>query len=152
MFWVIHAILGVYFGFYFKSVWLVVLVGLVSHFFLDWVPHWDCFDHDSFRKNYVPKIDKKQFFVRTFDGLLAIAAISFFYVQTGESLVLIGAFAALFPDISKLFYFTRLRDVGWYKRYLLFHSAIQNDADLKLGLFTQFLALVIFLMLILNII
>jgi len=147
---VVHALLGAYFGIKFESIWLVVVVGLLSHFVLDWIPHWDGgFDHKTFRKGYVARLNKGLVFLRTMDGLLMVLIVVLLYLRFDSGFVVIGAFAALFPDVVKIGYFIGLRNKKWYKSYLLFHSNVEHEVNPVLGLFTQVVAVGILLWLIL---
>jgi len=146
MFLVIHVLLGALIGLSFNSVLLVVVLAFVSHFLLDMVPHWDgAFDLAHFKKHFVP-IYKKSFVYQTvIDIVLVLLVTILLYNHFGSGLVVIGAFAAVFPDVLKLGYFTKLKKYRWYRNHLMFHADIQGEASWLPGMLTQFLTLLVLL-------
>ena len=145
MLYFIHGIVGAVFGSYFSNIWVIILLGILSHFILDMVPHWDgVFDKKLFAKKGKLSVSRKMLYTRIIDGLFTICLVVYF---ASNKLVLIGILTSLIPDLIKIFYFTPLRRSKIYLGYLKFHSKIQKEVDWKLGLLTQAIVLVLALIL-----
>ena len=146
MFLFIHVLLGTLVGISFSSAAIVFLLGFLSHFLLDVIPHWDNnFDIASFKKYFHVRIDKLLVFIVLADWLFSIFLIFLLYDYFSTGLVIIGAFGAILPDALKIGYFTPLRNKRWFRKHLLFHAHIQKDVGLAPGIATQLVALAILL-------
>lgn len=154
MFWVLHILLGMVIGLEFKSAWLIIPIAFLSHFLLDYIPHWDgFFDKEYFNKTGVAKINKIDVIIRTIDFVfIVLITISFYYMYIipgstiNKTNLILGAFMALLPDLVKLGYFTKLNKKSTYNKYLKFHSRIQKDVNWKKGLIIQGILLIILLL------
>lgn len=155
MFWVIHILFGIVIGLEFHSAWLIIPIALLSHFILDYIPHWDgFFDKEYFQETGIARITKRDFIVKFIDFSFMVLITVFFYyiyIRGGSSLIdksdlVLGAIMALLPDIVKIGYFTRLKRKKSFNNYLHFHSRIQKDISWKKGLITQGILLVILLL------
>lgn len=138
----IHVLLGGLIGEYSHSVLLIVLLSLVSHFILDMIPHWDGgdFDRKLFHKTGMVFSGKISVFINIFDLLLGVFLLSFLYKEFHSKLMILGAFAAIAPDLAKIGYFTKLKKNKKYMNYLVFHDKIQNNTGWKIGLAVQIIA------------
>lgn len=154
MFWVIHILLGMVIGLEFHSAWLIIPIALLSHFILDYIPHWDgFFDKELFRETGIARITKRDVIVKTIDfTFMILITILFYYMYiTGGSTIdksnlILGAFMALLPDFIKIGYLTRLKKRKTFHNYLHFHSKIQRDVTWKKGLIIQGILLIILLL------
>jgi hypothetical protein len=139
MFVIIHALFGGLIGEYFHSVLFVVLFSLMSHFFLDMIPHWDGggFDKKIFNKTGMAFVSKLNIFLHVIDMAICLVLISFLYKEYHSKLMVLGAFAGIIPDIAKIGYATKLKRNRHYMGYLKFHSRIQREVNWRLGLAVQ---------------
>lgn len=115
---VIHALFGSVIGFWFHNTWLVFILGIISHYFLDFIPHWD----------YLSKIGKepdkiKKIFIDSFASSLIIFLVVLSQPQEFFS-ILAGAIGALLPDILQFFYL--IMDVKWLEPTYRFHHKIHK--------------------------
>ena len=150
MFMIIHALIGGLFGDYFHSVSLIIILSLLSHFLMDMIPHWDGpFDRALFHSKGEVKVEKIQIVLHFFDLIFSLLIILILYLEFDNSLIILGGFVSIFPDIIKAGYFTRLRKRKWYMNHLKLHSKIQNEIGWKLGLITQVIILIFVLIFIL---
>lgn len=137
MFYFVHLLVGGLIGKYFPNIYFVIIASFIIHFILDILPHWDGFwDKKNYKKNYGKKIPKKTLIIEFTD--IAITILLFIWlINFHNSLILIGGFFCILPDILKLFYLTPLKNYNFYKKYLAFHTKIQNDANFFAGISTQ---------------
>ncbi|MBS3075570.1 hypothetical protein J4429_03865 [Candidatus Pacearchaeota archaeon] len=139
MFLLIHVLTGGLIGEYFHSIIFVILFSLLSHFFLDMIPHWDGgdFDRKLFNKTGMAFVGKISIILTVIDTIIGIFLIFFLYKEFHSRFVLAGAFAAMIPDIAKFGYLTKLKHNRHYINYLKFDSRIQKEANWKFGLVIQ---------------
>ncbi|MFA6022482.1 MAG: hypothetical protein WC781_00160 [Candidatus Pacearchaeota archaeon] len=146
MFYLIHALAGIFIGKSLNSLILISLLAFISHFLLDMIPHWDGhFDKSDFIKSGKAKIKKSTFLLRAVDGILGISAIIFFYYQFNLIGVLIGGFFAVLPDMIKIGYYSKLKNNKYFNNYLKFHAKIQRDVSRNFGIIIQILISLIIL-------
>lgn len=154
MFWIIHILFGMVIGLEFHSAWLIIPIALLSHFILDYIPHWDgFFDKELFQETGIARITKRDVIVKTVDfSFMILISIYFYsmYIESGltvnKTYLLLGAFMALFPDFVKIGYLTRLKKRKSFQSYLHFHSKIQRDITWKKGLIIQLILLIILIL------
>jgi hypothetical protein len=146
MFLLIHALVGEALGIYFHSAALIILIGILGHFLLDMVPHWDGnFDREHFKNYSVIKCNKKLVYLRMTEVIATFMFIYFIYTGFGDKFMLLGAIASILPDLANIGYFTKLKNKKSYNKYLQFHSGIQKDCGLLFGLLTQLVVFVVFM-------
>jgi hypothetical protein len=144
---IVHLLLGGIIGEEFHSLFAIFILGLLSHFILDLIPHWDgYFDKRGFEKNGRAEILRKDVIIHLLDVVFVVIAFTFF-VDTKA--IAVGCFAAVLPDLVKLGYFTPLKRNKNFKRYLKFHSKIQKDVSLKRGLLIQAILIVLLVIILL---
>ncbi|MDD5193011.1 MAG: hypothetical protein PHF67_00325 [Candidatus Nanoarchaeia archaeon] len=145
MFMLIHTLIGGLIGDYFHSVLFIILLSIASHFFIDMIPHWDGGDFDKglFHKTGMVFVGKLSTIVHVVDLIVCIFLMTFLYKEFHSKLMLIGAIAAIVPDIAKWGYATKLKRNRHFMNYLKFHAKIQKDANWKLGLFIQIAILIL---------
>ena len=154
MFIFIHLILGLLIGLSFKSALTITVIAILSHFLLDYIPHWDgWFDKEYFERNGHAKINWRDIYVVSIDIAASIICMFVFWhftflnhISYNKTNVAMGAFMSILPDIVKLGYFTRLKNNEKYLNYLTYHAKIQkapDEVDWKLGIVTQIILLMI---------
>jgi len=143
----IHILLGALIAVKLENLLLIAALCIIGHFVLDIIPHWDgFFDNKNFILMDHAALKKKDVFLQAID-VTASAFILIFLTQSLGSVVFIGAFFSLLPDIMKLGFVTRLRKRSWYMKLLKFHARIQRETGPILGLISQLVIAVIILML-----
>jgi hypothetical protein len=144
MFYIVHILAGAVIAKFFPNVFLIIILGLVSHFLIDAIPHKDSIvDKDSFKRNYKVKITKNLILFESIEILINILVIIYLLIYFKSLLMLFAIFVSLLPDIIKIGYLTRLKNNNLFKKYMLFHSRIQKDVSWKLGILIQIIFLFI---------
>ncbi len=117
MFITIHATSGAYIGELVHNPVLAFLMGVISHFILDFIPH----DDSKFTKDNKLRL----FFVGLIDGLIAVFYL--FMLRSRIDLfslsIMAGVAGAVIPDIPWLIYklFNAKRLEGYYNFHKIFH-------------------------------
>ena len=146
MLYFVHILIGALIGKLFPELWIIVILSLIFHFILDIIPHWDSvFDIEHFKNSYKINLTNKFFIVELIDMLISINLILFIFLKFDNTLMILGAFFSLFPDIVKLGYLTSLRKSKLFKKYLHFHTKIQTEINWKWGLAIQLIFSIILL-------
>lgn len=144
MFYIVHVLAGAAIAKFFPNIFLIIILGLASHFLIDAIPHKDSvINIDSLKKNYNIKITKKVVLFELTEILINILVIIFLLVYFKDLLMLFAIFVSLLPDIAKVGYLTKLKDNKLFKRYMLFHLKIQKDVSWKIGILIQLIITVI---------
>src|SRR3989344_2590532 len=134
MFYIIHVLAGAAIAKFFPNILLIIILGLISRFLIDAIPHRDSLiDRDSFKKFYKVKITKKAVLFESIEALINLLIIFYIWIYFKNLLMLFAIFISLLPDIIKIGYLTRLKDNEFFKKYMLFHSRIQKDVSWSLG-------------------
>lgn len=136
MFYLVHILAGALIGRYIPSLWIVIILSIISHFILDIIPHWDGFTNKP-SKEYKLQINKKRIIIRTADMLMSIVLVSILFTKSSSTIMFIGIFFSLLPDLTKILYFTPLKNTKIIENYMHFHAKIQGKANWKLGLIIQ---------------
>lgn len=137
MFYFIHILSGALIAKYFPSLWPVIILSIISHFILDIIPHWDG----------AGKLTKQKIIIEIADILVGIVTISILFTKFNSTLMLVGIFFSLLPDMLKIFYFTPLKNTNLVQGYMKFHSKIQGKASVVTGLITQLITVIILIIL-----
>jgi len=146
---IIHALLGILIASHTSSKILILILGIVSHFILDMIPHWDGpFNREEFKRTGKAKINKLNAFLRIIDAILVISLVYYIAGTPEDGLLIFSIFSALLPDIIKIGYITKLKNNKHYMNQLKFHAKIQKDADWRLGLIIQLIIALIIIYLI----
>jgi hypothetical protein len=146
MFLLIHALVGGTIGLYFHSAALIILIGILSHFLLDTVPHCDVgFDREHFKIYSEAKFKKNTVYLALLDIAVTGVFILILHYHFHIPHITLGAFAAIIPDLASIGYFTRLKHKAKYKRYLHFHNNLQRDAGFISGILTQLAVFIVFM-------
>lgn len=113
-----HMLVGAIVGSRMKNIWSVFVLSLASHYFLDFLPHWD----------YLNKIDPDNLIHLTkigIDVILGFALViilSLKYSRKTRELIFFGAGVAIFPDFLN-FIHVNLK-LEWLKTVVDFHNLI----------------------------
>jgi len=125
---------------------LAIPLAFGSHFVLETVPHWNPHLNSELKKH--GKITKQSVQVVIFDSCLALALGSFIAYQalpnTAHALtIFFASFASVLPDVVEGPYFFLKYKNRLVMKWISFQKSIQNDADVVLGLSTQFITIAI---------
>jgi len=151
MFYIIHILAGAVIAKYFPSLWLIIILSLISHFLIDMIPHKDNIMKVKLTKNnYNIRLTKNVAVFEISGILLSILFLMFIISKSQNSLMLAGIFFSLLPDAVKIFYFTKIRNSRIFRNYMHFHSVIQTDAGWFLGILTQAVMALILIILLLK--
>ena len=151
-----HIIVGAAIGNKIHNFWLVAILGIVSHFVMDQIPHWDHHAPDyiiSFKKTKRIKYLIKFLILMIVDGIvgLLVVVISLYFKNALNfyllKFVIVGIFFATLPDI--LLGFSYIMDKykiskDYIRFHHFFHSKTQKEGKITfLGLFTQILIIIV---------
>lgn len=146
MFMIIHALLGIIIASNFHSKILILILGILSHYLLDMIPHWDGdFDREDFKKTGIPKVVKTTVVLHTINYLFIFWLIYSLAEVPHGGLLILGVVAAILPDIANLVYPTRLKNNKKYISHLKFHARIQTDSSRTFGIIIQIILALIFI-------
>jgi hypothetical protein len=120
-----HSLVGAAIGVNVSYPPLAFLLGFISHFLLDAIPHCDGPDDVLNRKE---SSSFRQYLVVTIDGVVAIIAIIYFGLHTENSGFYWGALGGIFPDIIDNVPILKeyTRKIKGFEKFHLFHSWIQS--------------------------
>ena len=122
MFLTIHSTVGVIIGEQTNSIWLAFILGFISHFIFDIIPHGDKKPEE---KKTIPKLKRWLFRAGFIDGTVMTITLLLIWQNNlvGNLLpVLAGVIGAVAPDIlSVLYLFTQH---SWLKIPYLIHKAV----------------------------
>lgn len=112
-----HMLVGAAIGSQGPNLWVVFSLGFISHFILDFLPHWDYLD--------TIKVDKPSHLIKIFLdvvlGSLLVLILIWFYPQN-ILMIMTGLVAVLLPDCLEFLYNTfRFRIL---RSFSLFHHRI----------------------------
>jgi hypothetical protein len=146
MFYIVHVLAGAVIAKYFPNIFIIMLLGLISHFLIDAIPHRDSlFTKEFFKKSYKLKIGDKGVLLEIIDFLIIILLIIFIQIKFDNLLMLFSIFVSLLPDIIKIGYFARLNNNKIFRKYIYFHLKIQKEIPWIPGLLTQLIVSLIFI-------
>lgn len=151
MYLTIHAAAGVLIGSYINSSIVSFLIGFISHFFLDMLPHRD--GHISTKGHNAKSLRKKYFnkiiALVYFDLCLAIIVAAALFTNNGHFItkpIIWGMIGAILPDIFQALSFLRSKN-RFFKKFNEFHNFIhyspQKPISIIVGHFSQILTLIV---------
>lgn len=144
-----HIIVGAVIGSKIQNIGLIVFLGLLSHFILDKVPHWDysvsvyikSFRQIKSLKSLIPLASKI-----SIDGIVGLLIV--FFVLGYSPFILLGIFISILPDFvlgSILFFghnkFSK-KISDFHEKFLHFKHKSENEITF-LGLATEILTIII---------
>jgi len=139
-----HALLGAAIAVKLGNPALSIPIAFASHFILERVPHWN--PHLNYETDKYGKPTKRSTIIVVIDSSLALilgSAIAFSQPNTTMIIgTLLSAFAAVLPDLIEApYFFLKVRNNEYIKRWIKFQRGIQVDAPPFLGLLTQVLTI-----------
>jgi len=151
-----HLLIGAAIGFKVKHFGWIIFLGIISHFFLDIIPHWD-YENKEFKvfsKNKSYKSLLGFFLKIVIDSLIGLIILFFVIWQKNITnskyllYILIGILASLLPDIISVFNKLIPNKLHILKVYETFHEEIfHNPQHIKkptfIGLGTEILTSII---------
>lgn len=152
MFLTVHAASGIFIGSQVSIPWLAFLIGYISHWLLDFIPHGDekLIDRTKYTEQ---ELKWKLFYGATLD---TIGIIALFYILTSTetvtltSSILWGMLGAVAPDylwgLHKVTHIKVLKPI--HKIHNWFHLKLTNNLPFKFGSLVQLTTLITFLLLI----
>ncbi|MFH1508940.1 MAG: hypothetical protein ABIE68_02140 [bacterium] len=120
-------------GILMPNYWFLVIIGIISHFFLDNIPHWQ----EEMDSNYVPT--KKTFIRILIDVPLGLLFVWWVVTLFPEytSFIIFGTFIQFLPDFIDLLRYLPKRFNGFILWYIKWHDSIQNEPRGVFGIITQ---------------
>lgn len=152
MFLTVHASSGIFIGSQITTPWLAFIIGFISHWFLDTIPHGDekLIDKSKYTES---QLKKRLFHHATID---TFGIIVLFYLLTNSGNIILtsgilwGMLGAVAPDylwgIHKITPIKILKPL--HKIHTWFHNLISNKLPFIIGGLIQLLTLIIFIFLI----
>lgn len=139
-----HALLGAAIAVKLGNPALSIPIAFASHFVLERVPHWNPHLNNEIEK--YGKLTKKSTIIVIIDASVALilgSAIAFSQPNTTLILgTLLSSFAAVLPDLIEApYFFLKIRNVEFIKKWIKIQKSIQIDAPPFLGILTQVLTI-----------
>lgn len=100
---------------------LAIIFGIVSHYILDFIPHFDTTDEGVYTKRQVLLI--------SFDALFGAIVLAIMFLSSTQQLSFaFGVFGSLLPDIldNSPFWSKKLHDIKFFKKIYDFHASLQR--------------------------
>ena len=145
----IHLLVGALIGKSFKSIWLIILLALISHYILDFIPHTSPSEVDGYLDGGIKGADNKDLIFKSIEPIIGLILIGFLISLNREKAIpmIIGAFFAWFPDF--LVFISWGWDVKWLSKIVPIKGNIfyNQASSLIIGILTQIIAFISILML-----
>ena len=124
MFLTIHTAAGAIIGKSLPSVWLAFVIGFISHFILDLIPHGD--EECVMTKDR--KLSKKRFFIiASLDGLITLTLVYSLYTQNffyQPASIMAGVAGAVLPDFINMAAVVTKQKI--FKRFCVLHTVLHD--------------------------
>lgn len=160
MFLTVHTAAATVIGKHIISAPLAFLLGLLSHFLLDLIPHGDSDLDSDFIKSVKKKGISKKFLMIGMIDLFVLILLLFYFVYNFEfisqSHVIWAIIGGILPDILMVIYrLTKFKWLKWIydlheKNHALITGKIIKDYNIKYGLIFQITLMIIFILLATN--
>lgn len=158
-----HIIISGILGSKAQNYFLAAIIGLVSHYVLDAIPHWDYLPEEfqSRVKTDGDFIKNKKFWkelskvaIDGLIGLILLLILTSFYQNLNIASALISAFFGILPDaLSLLYWITKWRAIKWNHDFQVFiHYSIfkKTEPDFWPGIATQIATIGIFFLIVMR--
>ncbi len=140
MYLTVHAVAGLTLAGYTTNPWLAFVLGLISHFVLDFIPHGD--EHLAASHLSRQQTIKRLLGAAIIDGIVLVI-FGLIYIATtpiyDPTPLIAGVAGALAPDV--LLALSMITNANWLNWYKKFHHSIHNLPQHKLtwvqGIFVQ---------------
>jgi len=127
-----HMLVGAAIGTHSPGLLIAFCLGLISHYLLDALPHWDYFPKDYFHKIKITRPEHfKKIGLDFILGVMIVSILTFAYPQ--KFLILAGILGALLPDFLQFIYYTFR--IKWLKPFTWLHKKIHlyDNLPFRLG-------------------
>jgi len=144
MFLTVHASAGVLIGHYAKNIWLAFILGFISHFILDAIPHGDenlIIDKADITKKEIMKV----LALASSDGLVMLSVLGLLYMSGQFELtpsIIAAVIGTILPDVFNGIYM--VTKFSWFEKFSHWHFQAHYIfkkylVSLSTGLVIQFL-------------
>ncbi len=135
----IHLLTGAVIGKYIQSIWLIIILALISHYVLDFIPHHSPSEVQGYLENGIKGCSIKDLLLKSIEpifGLILLGCLIFLNKEKTIPMI-IGAFFAWFPDL--LVFIGWRFDINWLNEIVPRHGNIfyNKTKSLIIGIFTQ---------------
>lgn len=135
----IHLLTGAVIGKYIQSIWLIIILALISHYALDFIPHYSPGEVQGYLENGIKGCSIKDLLLKSIEPIFGLILLSYLIFLNKEKAfpMIIGAVFAWFPDL--LVYFSWKFDINWLGEIIprpgnIFYNKAKS---LIVGIFTQ---------------
>ena len=97
----VHLLTGASIGKYFNNPWLIIGLAIISHYILDFIPHYSPSGFKEYKNGKLKNIPIKKILLLSIEPVLGITLLIYliyFNIKTFEN-ILLGTFFAWFPDL-----------------------------------------------------
>jgi len=140
---VIHLLVGAVIGKYVKSIWLIIIFALLSHYILDFIPHYSPSAVKGYLEGGISGADTKNLVLKSlmpFFGIILLACLIFLNKEFTGPMIL-GAFFAWFPDL--LVFIGCQFHLDWINKIVPRHGNIFYNRNTSfLGILTQIIVFI----------
>ena len=140
-----HAVVGAAIAASIPNPYVALPLAFASHFLLDITPHWNPHLNTELNKNgkITPNTTALIIGDSALGLVLSFAIASTAYPDYGRMMIiLLGAFAAIFPDLIKAPHYFLKYNGKWLMDYIAWDKKIQADASLIPGIATQVIVVI----------
>ena len=140
----IHLLTGAAIGKYIQNIWLIIILALISHYVLDFIPHHSPSEVRGYLENGIKGCSIKDLLLKSIEPIFGLILLSYFIFLNKEKAIpmAIGAFFAWFPDL--LVFFSWKFDINWLNEIIPRHGNIfyNKSKSLITGILTQIIVFI----------
>lgn len=119
-----HMLVGAAIGVQSPNIWTAFCFGVISHYLLDFIPHWEYLETIKITKaNHLMKI-----FIDFIIGVIVILII-FWFFPFNKIIIISGIFGALLPDFIEFLY--KNFKIKFLRPLVIFHNKIHYFKDVS---------------------
>lgn len=103
----IHLLVGANIGKYKKGIFLIIILAILSHYVLDFIPHYSPTEVEGYLDDGLNRDSTKDLIKKSIEPILGLALVIYLIYLNKENKIpiIIGAFFAWFPDLIEF--------IGW---------------------------------------
>lgn len=150
---IVHLLVGAAIGKNVESIFLIIVIALISHWIMDSIPHYSPRAPAGLRENGFSGVDMKELILKSIEPILGIALVAFLIYRNKELALpmVIGAFFAWVPDLmTAIIWKYQLTDIKMF--FPVYGSVFYRySASIYWGILQVGIALVAILTLILKV-
>ena len=96
----VHLLIGAVIGKYVNNAWVIIIISILSHYVLDFIPHYSHQGFEKFRELGFAGIDKRLILIGI-EPILGLILVIFLIYMNKERVfpMVLGSFFAWFPDL-----------------------------------------------------